>query len=124
MRHLEEEKFYFLYMYYFNIFSNALRNYDTILRTFQSSLLKRSAVIGSQIDLAQPTAESSMPRYWLLSNQYCFAVSCSPINMASNHIYPFHLCSKKLDCIMGIQDVMSLDARKPVFGVSDQGLAA
>ena len=39
MHHLEEEKFYFLYMYYFNIFSNALRNYDTILRTFQSSLV-------------------------------------------------------------------------------------
>ena len=34
MHHLEEEKFYFLYMYYFNIFSNALRNYDTILCTW------------------------------------------------------------------------------------------
>ena len=29
-------------MYYFNLFSNALRNYDTIQRTFQSSLVFKS----------------------------------------------------------------------------------
>ena len=44
MHHLEEEKFYFVYMYFFDIFSNALRNYDTILRTFQSPLVNSTAI--------------------------------------------------------------------------------
>ena len=39
MHHLEEEKFFFPYMYYFNIFTNALRNDDAILRTFQLPLV-------------------------------------------------------------------------------------
>ena len=37
--HLEEEKFYFPYMYYFKIFTNTLRNNDAILRTFQLPLV-------------------------------------------------------------------------------------
>ena len=39
MHHLEEKEFYFPYMYYFNTFTKALRNYDAILLTFQLPLV-------------------------------------------------------------------------------------
>ena len=50
MHHLEEEEFYFPYMYYFNIFINALSDYDAILRTFQLPLVKVKLSVSIQAE--------------------------------------------------------------------------
>ena len=63
MHHLEEEKFFFSYMYYFNIFTNALRNDDAILCTFQLPLVYQEHVYPVQ---ASSTLQFLKRRCWNL----------------------------------------------------------
>ena len=62
MHHLKEEEFFFPYMYYFNIFTNALSNYDAILRTFHLPLVLTCIIatpVNNEFSLAYTSSSAS-----------------------------------------------------------------